>query len=73
MRIDERAPCPRCGYTRVVQRSADSFICFQCRNSWSIGPVVAEPLAWCSLEQRMRLETYRGAIRAGLYTDWPAA
>jgi len=57
----------------VVQRSADSYVCFQCRNSWCAGAIAQEPLNWCSREQRMRLEAYRGATRAGLYTDWPAA
>ena len=73
MRIDERAPCPRCGHARVVQRSADSFICFQCRNTWCAEPTVVDPLGWCTRDERARLEAYRGAIRAGLYTDWPAA
>jgi hypothetical protein len=71
MRIEQRVPCPRCGHARVVQRSMDSFVCFQCGNSWFKGPTTVDPLGWCGPEQRARLVAYRDAVRAGVYTDWP--
>jgi len=69
MRIDECTPCPRCGYSRVVQRSRAAYVCFQCRHSWTIDPTLV-PAVYFSLEECARLVAYRGAIRAGLYTDW---
>ena len=78
MRIEECLPCPRCGYGRVVQRGPAAYFCFQCRYGWSVGAqvrecgqTVANPLSSFPPEVRLRLVAYRGAIQAGLYTDWP--
>ena len=76
MRIEERTPCPRCGHKRVIQRGKAVYVCFQCRHYWSIAPPEIQPrdvLAQFSPRERARLLTYRRAVRAGLYTDWPAA
>jgi DNA-directed RNA polymerase subunit RPC12/RpoP len=80
MRIEERMPCPRCGQRRVLHHSRTVYVCFQCRHSWSAEtdvprPTVppADPLSEFSPAQRLRLITYRAAIQAGLYTDWPTA
>jgi DNA-directed RNA polymerase subunit RPC12/RpoP len=78
MRIEECVPCPRCGYRRVVQHGRTTYVCFQCRHSWSVEPGAAPPrqrpadlLGGFSSEQRLRLTAYRAAIQVGLYTDWP--
>ena len=69
MRIDERTPCPRCGHARVVQRTRAAYLCFQCRYSWTVDRQAA-PLLFFRPEEQARLIAYRGAIRAGLYSDW---
>lgn len=76
MRIEERNPCPQCGHKRVVQRGKSVYVCFQCRNYWSIASSEAPPrdvLVLFQPQERARLVAYRGAVQAGLYTDWPMA
>jgi hypothetical protein len=76
MCIEERLPCPRCGHKRVFQQAKYVYVCFQCRSTWSttreeIRPV--DVLAQFQPHERARLIAYRGAVRCGLYTDWPVA
>jgi hypothetical protein len=78
MRVEECLPCPRCGYRRVMQRGARAYFCFQCRYGWPVGPqvdgywqAVVDPLSSFPPEMHARLIAYRGAILAGIYTDWP--
>ena len=81
MRIEECIPCPRCGQRRVVQHSRTAFLCFQCRHGWSTGPEGPrahhnpadedDVLGMFPPHHRARLIAYRGAIRAGLFSDWP--
>jgi hypothetical protein len=74
MQIEERVPCPRCGFRRVIRHARKTYVCFQCRFGWSAGsehPPAREMYDWSAAE-RARLSAYRYAIRAGLYTDWPA-
>ncbi len=80
MRIEECVPCPQCGFKRVVQRGYDdAYFCFQCRHAWSSRDVADrhereachDPLDQFPRDMRARLIAYRGAIRAGVYTDWP--
>jgi ribosomal protein L37AE/L43A len=74
MRIEERVPCPRCGQRRVVERSRNTYLCFQCRHGWTHDPSAQppqEPVVTFTLDELYRLIAYREAIRAGLYTDWP--
>ncbi|HEY1296726.1 MAG TPA: hypothetical protein VGJ60_26915 [Chloroflexota bacterium] len=77
MQIEERIPCPRCGHGRVIQRARHAYLCFQCRFGWSADAEQArtttEFLGWCPPSLRDRLVAYRAAIRAGLYSDWPAS
>jgi hypothetical protein len=81
MRIEECLPCPRCGYKRIVQLGRDAYVCFQCRYAWSTGHesdrlegrTCDDLLEQFSPELRARLIAYRGAVRAGVYTDRPPA
>ena len=68
MRIEERNPCPQCGHRRVVQRGKSVYVCFQCRNYWSMASSEAPPRDVLVLFQpeRARRVAYRGAIRVGL-------
>jgi hypothetical protein len=78
MRVETSVPCPRCGFRRVVQRGQRAYVCFQCRYAWSFGaePPPQPPPSERTLDaipERLwpRLIAYRGAILAGVYTDWP--
>lgn len=76
MCIDERLPCPRCGHKRVAQEAMYVYVCFQCHNTWSTTRPEVRPvdvLAQFRPNERARLIAYRGAVRYGLYTDWPVA
>jgi DNA-directed RNA polymerase subunit RPC12/RpoP len=81
MCIEERLPCPRCGHKRVGQHAKNVYVCFQCRNAWSTTfggstrPEVRliDVLTQFQPHERARLIAYRGAVRFGLYTDWPVA
>lgn len=75
MMIEERR-CPHCSIRRTVRLGTWGSVCLNCRR-----PLDAARRA----EQRTlpanqvftaaelaRLESYRDAIQAGLYSDWPA-
>jgi hypothetical protein len=53
--------CPHCGIRRTVSLFGQRH-CFNCRN------VRALPFTPRELQ---RLRMYRGAVRAGIYSDWP--
>ncbi|MBV9323960.1 MAG: hypothetical protein JO352_09265 [Chloroflexi bacterium] len=74
MQIEERVPCPRCGFRRVIRHARNAYVCFQCRFGWSAGaePPPAREIDDGSPAERARLIAYRSAVRAGFYTDWPA-
>ncbi|MBV9582825.1 MAG: hypothetical protein JO057_29935 [Chloroflexi bacterium] len=74
--------CPRCAIRRTAHLADGSGFCFNCRLRWSgqhaasqsavpprnaapPSPEPFSPAAWA------RLEMYRAAVRAGLYSDWP--
>jgi hypothetical protein len=68
-------PCPRCRIPRTV-RTHGRFLCFNCRYQWTSLPSVAlmtpGSLAYrFSFAELERLLVYRGAVRAGVYSDWP--
>ena len=72
MQMEERVPCPRCGFRRVIRHARKTYVCFQCRYGWSADTGhPPEMYAW-SAPELARLTTYRLAIRAGFYSDWPA-
>ena len=66
MMIQQQA-CPRCH----IRRTAKLFgvlHCFNCRYPSTNLDFVAYPF---TARELARLLSYRGAIRAGLYSDWP--
>ena len=70
--------CPRCRIKRTVQMGTWGLVCFNCRRplEWApaeIPTVVPERRAeeLFTPAELERLSCYRGAILAGLYTDWP--
>ena len=75
--------CPRCGIRRTADLQNWGLFCFNCRLRWCSSTPAAEAAAFqvVSLEpphpfgphELLRLERYRAAIRAGLFTDWPVA
>ena len=76
MTIEERR-CPRCHIKRTVRLGAWGSVCFNCRRPLDATPTIAEPIAPSPREvftpaELARLGSYRAAILAGLYTDWPA-
>jgi hypothetical protein len=77
MWIEERLPCPRCGHKRFVRPAKFVSVCFQCRTTWSSTTRSeirrVDALAQFQPHERARLIAYRGAVRCGLYTDWPCA
>jgi hypothetical protein len=80
--IIQQARCPRCAIRRTVRFGVWGAFCFNCRLQWdaqrtahqamgvarSTLPPVQHPFAPAEL---IRLERYRAAVRAGLYSDWP--
>jgi hypothetical protein len=74
--------CPRCGIKRTVWLGEWGSFCFNCRLRWGRGSGIAPqpaPTATVSPQrfegllpaELARLATYRAAVRAGFYTDWP--
>ena len=60
--------CPRCHIKRTVQLYRLNH-CFNCQYQWARRECpVSYPFTQRELE---RLMTYRGAVRAGIYSDWP--
>jgi hypothetical protein len=77
MTIQERR-CPRCAIRRTINLAHWGTFCFNCRLQWGTQgaaevAAVEAPLARYQFTpaELARLEAYRGAVRAGLYTDWP--
>jgi hypothetical protein len=74
--------CPRCAIRRTVRLGTWGAFCFNCRLQWdtlpaaqpatgvagSTPPPVQYPFAPAEL---IRIERYRAAVQAGLYSDWP--
>ena len=64
--------CPRCRIKRTA-RVSGTFHCFNCRYQWtSLGRLIepAEPAYPFTPSELERLATYRGAVRAGVYSDF---
>lgn len=76
MTIEDK-PCPHCNIRRTARLGSWGSICFNCRLPLDAAASVAERTAPPANEiftpaELARLESYRAAILAGLYTDWPA-
>jgi ribosomal protein L37AE/L43A len=71
MRIEQRVPCPRCGHGRVVQRSRETYICFQCRHTWGHLVETHDVLRGWPAELRERMQIYKRAVAEGFYSDYP--
>lgn len=74
MMIEERR-CPRCSIRRTVRLGTWGSVCLNCRlplDAAARGPIAAPATQVFTAAELVRLEIYRNAIRAGLYTDWPA-
>ena len=70
--------CPRCGIRRTLTLGHWGSMCLNCRLHWgsqASSDVATAAAAWVhhpfTPAELVRLERYRAAIRAGLYTDWP--
>jgi hypothetical protein len=76
MMIEPR-PCPRCAIRRTARLDTWGVFCFNCRFRLDGGEVDApmrpSEVPPCRLQpaELARLERYRAAVQAGLYTDWP--
>src|ERR1051325_4993149 len=79
MTIEEQR-CPHFGIRRTARLGEWGHFCFNCRRQWDgvrsvvdprlaqvTGPAAASPF---DQHQIHRLELYRAAVRAGLYSDW---
>jgi hypothetical protein len=74
--IEERR-CPRCGNRRTARVGTWGSICFNCGLHLDAAPpgvpdeVGPEPATYpFAPAELLRLEQYRAAVRAGLYSDW---
>ena len=65
----QQQSCPRCHIRRTVKLYGLSH-CFNCQYQWSkkFDGTLPYPFTERELE---RLLIYRGAVRAGIYSDWP--
>jgi hypothetical protein len=77
MTIDER-PCARCAIRRTVRLGTWGWVCFNCGLHVPAGEGgVSTDRASERAEhpftpaEIVRLERYRAAVAAGLYSDWP--
>jgi ribosomal protein L37AE/L43A len=61
----QQQPCPRCRIRRTA-RLCGLFHCFNCRYQWTGSQVWFRFTA----QELERLAIYRGAVRAGVYSDW---
>jgi hypothetical protein len=68
--IQERS-CPRCAIRRTVRLGRGLALCFNCRYHWDAHPL--PPAEQFDAAARARLVSYRAAVRAGFYTDWPSS
>jgi hypothetical protein len=66
-RIEERWPCAACHNKRTIRWGTDVEHCFNCRSQWP--RLKPKPTAIFSEAEMQRLVGYRGAVRAGVYTD----
>ena len=75
MTIEERR-CPRCNIRRTVRLGTWGSVCLNCRRPFervaSAQPVALPAKRLFTAAEMARLESYRDAILAGLYADWPA-
>ena len=76
MTIEQR-PCPRCAIRRTARLGTWGAFCFNCHLHLASGkvdvpirPAEVPPYRFQPAEL-VRLERYRAAVQAGLYTDWP--
>ena len=71
MFIDQRWPCAACHNKRTIRWGEEVVHCFNCRYQWPrLKPKREPPLAEIfSAAELRRLIAYRGAVRAGLFTD----
>ena len=73
----EHKRCPRCAIKRTANLGIWGSFCFNCRarldgREFEALPLVAEPAAYeFHGAELLRLQRYRAAIQAGLYSDWP--
>jgi hypothetical protein len=75
----EETRCPRCGIRRLGKFPPWGKYCFNCRLRLTDARTGLPPNTAAAVEpaypftqaERLRLERYRAAIRAGLYSDWP--
>ena len=65
-------PCPRCAIKRTARVDAGWFICFNCRLQWGEHAPTPAAARLFGATERARLEAYRAAVRAGLFSDWPS-
>jgi len=65
--IEKRLPCPVCHNKCTIRSGADIERCFNCRHQWP--RIKPKPVVIFSDAEPRRLIAYRGAVRAGLYTD----
>ena len=68
MKIEPR-PCPRCRNRRSASLFG-VFHCFNCSYQWTGAADDEAPFPFTP-EELERLTAYRGAVRAGVYSDWP--
>jgi hypothetical protein len=65
MKIEERWPCPRCGYQRRMLWGARTYVCFNCRFQTDS----PDGHVQFSDAELARLTMYRAAVHAGVYSD----
>ena len=69
--------CPRCGIRRTVRLGTWGSVCLNCRRPLralaSVDYEVPPMGRVFTASELARLESYRDAILAGLYSDWPAS
>jgi hypothetical protein len=72
----EQTRCPRCAVRRIARLGTWGRFCFNCRTRLDgrelevSRPQGEAPYPFQAVEL-LRLERYRAAIQAGLYSDWP--
>jgi hypothetical protein len=73
----EQKRCPRCAIKRTANLGSWGSFCFNCRARLDGRALkallpVSEPVAYeFHGAELLRLQRYRAAIQAGLYSDWP--
>jgi hypothetical protein len=80
MTIEDKLKCPHCGIRRLADYGAWGLVCMNCRltldRAQMSAPQPPQPAVQAQLYpfspiELVRLEAYRAAIQAGLYSDWP--